>query len=261
MLDVTTDQLYGWIAAFLWPMFRLLALIATAPLFGESSIPRRAKVALAGLLAAVVSPTLSNIPAVPAYSYEGLLIIVNEVGIGVAMGFTMRLVFAAVQVAGEYTGLQMGLSFASFYDRNSGGQTMVLSRFMNLVATLMFLAVDGHLTMLATVVDSFNGLPIAASPLSGHGWGAIARAGSLVFAWGTLLALPMIATLLTLNLALGILNRASPQLSIYAVGFPITLAGGMLVLMLVMPQMSAYMQHLIEAGLQTMTTVLEQFAN
>ncbi|CAG2133461.1 flagellar biosynthetic protein FliR [Cupriavidus plantarum] len=261
MLDVSTDQLYGWIAAFLWPLFRLLALIGTAPLFGESSIPRRAKVALAALLAAVVSPTIPNIPAVPAYSYEGLLIVLNEVGIGVAMGFTMRLAFAAVQVAGEVIGLQMGLSFAAFYDRNAGGQTMVLSRFLNLVAMLMFLAMDGHLTMLATVVDSFNALPIAASPLSGHGWGAVARAGAQVFAWGTLLSLPMIATLLTLNLAMGILNRASPQLSIFAVGFPVTLAGGMLVLMLVMPQMGAYMQHLLEAALQTMTNVLEQFAN
>ncbi|CAG9185467.1 flagellar biosynthetic protein FliR [Cupriavidus pampae] len=261
MLDVSTDQLYGWIAAFLWPMFRLLGLIAAAPLFSESSIPRRAKVGLAAALAAIVSPTLSNIPVVPAYSYEGLLIILNEVGIGIAMGFTMRLVFAAVQVAGEFTGLQMGLSFASFYDRNAGGQTMVVSRFLNLVAMLMFLAMDGHLTMLATVVDSFNGLPIAATPLSGHGWGALARAGSMVFAWGTLLSLPLIAALLTLNLALGILNRASPQLSVYAVGFPITLAGGMLVLMLVMPQLGAYMQHLIEAGLQTMNNILVQFAN
>ncbi len=260
MIEVSTNQMYGWIAAFLWPMFRLLALFATAPVFSESSIPRRAKVLLAGALATIVSPTLGNIPAVPVYSFEGFLIILNEIGIGVAMGFSMRLVFAAVQTAGELIGLQMGLSFASFYDRSAGGQTMVLGRFLNIVATLMFLALDGHLMLLAALVDSFQGLPIAAVPLSGHGWGMVARAGSMVFASGTLLALPMIAALLTTNLAMGILNRASPQLSIFAVGFPVTLMGGMLVLMLVMPQMGTYMQHMIEAGLQTAATVLDQLA-
>ncbi|CAG2154408.1 Flagellar biosynthetic protein FliR [compost metagenome] len=260
MIDVSTAQLYGWIAAFLWPMFRLLGLIATAPLFSESTIPRRAKVLLAGALSVIVSPTLGNIPSATVYSFDGFLIILNEVGIGVAMGFTMRLVFAAVQTAGEVIGLQMGLSFASFYDRSSGGQTMVLSRFLNIVAMLLFIVLDGHLMMLAVLVESFTALPIAGTPLSGHGWGAVAKAGSMVFSAGTLLSLPMIATLLTLNLAMGILNRASPQLSIFAVGFPVTLLGGMLVLTLVMPQMGAYMQHMVEAGLATMGAVLDQLA-
>jgi flagellar biosynthetic protein FliR len=260
VIEVTTAQIYGWIAAFLWPMFRLMALISVAPVFSESSIPRRLKILLAAALAVIISPTIGKIPTVPVYSLEGLLVVLNEVGIGLSMGFAMRLVFAAVQMAGEVIGLQMGLSFASFYDRSSGGQTMVLSRFLNVVATLLFLALDGHLMMLAALVDSFQGVPIAGVPLSGHGWGALARAGSIVFASGTLLALPMIAALLTMNLAMGILNRASPQLSIFAVGFPVTLLGGMLVLSLVMPHMGAYMQHLIEAGLQTAATVLDQLA-
>lgn len=258
MIDVTTAQLYGWISAFLWPFFRLLALVGTAPLFGESTIPRRVKIGLAALLAVIVSPTIGQLPPTPVYAFESLVIILNEVGIGLAMGFTMRLVFAAVQQAGEVIGLQMGLSFASFFDRAAGGQTMVLSRFLNVVAMLMFLAMDGHLLMLATLVDSFFSLPIAPAPLSGNGWMAVARAGAVVFASGMLLALPLIAALLTLNLAMGILNRASPQLSIFAVGFPVTLAGGLLVMMLVMPQMGTYMHHLIESGLTTMTAVLGQ---
>jgi flagellar biosynthesis protein FliR len=260
VFEVTTDQMYGWIAAFLWPMFRLLALISTAPLFSESTIPRRAKILLAAALSTVVSPTIGNIPAAPVYSYEGLLVVLNEIGIGVAMGFSMRLIFAAVQMAGEVIGLQMGLSFASFYDRSAGGQTMVLSRFLNIIATLMFLSLDGHLMMLAALVDSFQGVPLAGVPLSGHGWGVVARAGSMVFASGTLLALPMIAALLTLNLAMGILNRASPQLSIFAVGFPVTLLGGMVVMALCMPEMGVYMQHLVDTGLQTAATVLDQLA-
>jgi flagellar biosynthetic protein FliR len=260
VFEVTTDQMYGWIATFLWPMFRLLALIMTAPLFSESAIPRRAKILLAAALSTIVSPTIGHIPTAQVYSFDGFLIILNEIGIGVAMGFSMRLVFAAVQMAGEVIGLQMGLSFASFYDRSAGGQTMVLSRFLNIVSMLLFLALDGHLMMLAALIDSFQGVPIAGVPLSGHGWGMVARAGSTVFAAGTLLALPMIAVLLTLNLSMGILNRASPQLSIFAVGFPVTLLGGMLLMLLIMPQMGVYMQHMIDAGLQTAASVLDQLA-
>lgn len=260
MIEVTSAQLYGWLAAFLWPFFRILALIGTAPLFGESTIPRRAKIALSAMIAMVVSPTIAQVPVVPVYSYGGLAIILNEVGIGLATGFVMRLVFATVQQAGEIIGLQMGLSFASFFDRAAGGQTMVLSRFLNIIAVLLFLSLDGHLLMLGALVDSFNGLPIGGTPLSADGALAVARAGGMVFASGLLLALPMIAALLTLNLAMGILNRASPQLSIFAVGFPVTLSGGLLVLMLVMPQMGPYMQHMIEAGLEAVTTVLGQFS-
>ncbi|MDF3837820.1 flagellar biosynthetic protein FliR [Cupriavidus basilensis] len=259
MLSVTAAQLYGWIAAFLWPMFRLLALFGTAPLFSESTIPRRAKVALAALLSVIISPTIDKLPLVPVYSLEGLLIILNEVGIGLAVGFAMRLVFAAVQYAGETIGMQMGLSFASFYDRSAGGQTMVLGRFLNIVAMLMFLALDGHLLLLATLADSFSSLPISSQPLSGAGWAAVAAAGASVFSSGLLLALPLIAALLTLNLAMGILNRASPQLSIFAVGFPVTLSGGILLMMLVMPQMSTYMERLIQNGLSSVATMLGQF--
>src|SRR5436309_3391164 len=122
--------MYGWIATFLWPMFRMLGLISSAPLLSESTIPRRLKILLAAALSVVISPTIGNIPTVPVYSLDGLLIVLNEVGIGLSMGFAMRLVFAAVQMAGEVIGLQMGLSFASFYDRAAGGQTMVLSRFL-----------------------------------------------------------------------------------------------------------------------------------
>ncbi|WP_059412374.1 flagellar biosynthetic protein FliR [Cupriavidus basilensis] len=258
MLSVTSAQLYAWIAAFLWPLFRLLALLSTAPLFGESTIPRRAKVALAALIAMIVSPTIDKLPLTPVYSFEGFLIILNEVGIGLAVGFTMRLAFAAVQYAGETIGLQMGLSFASFYDRSSGGQTMVLGRFLNVVATLMFLAMDGHLMLLATLADSFATLPISSQPLSGEGWSAVAAAGASVFSSGMLLALPLIAALLTLNLAMGILNRASPQLSIFAVGFPVTLAGGFLMMVLVMPQMSSYMGRLIDNSLAEVGMVLGQ---
>jgi flagellar biosynthetic protein FliR len=260
VLSVTSAQLHAWVATFLWPLFRLLALFSVAPLFSEAGVPRRVKVGLAALIAMLVGPGIANLPVVPVYSFEGLMIIVNEIAIGIAMGFIMRLVFAAVQYAGETIGLQMGLSFASFFDRNSGGQTVVLASFLNLVAMLLFLSVDGHLMMLATLVQSFDALPIGATPLSPDGFRMVAYAGATVFSSGLLLALPVVAAVLILNLAMGILNRASPQLSIFAVGFPVTLSAGILLMTLTMPQMGAYISYLLQNALTTLGDLVAALA-
>ena len=248
VFSVTSDQLSVWMVAFLWPFVRMLALICTAPLFSEKSVPRSVKVGLAVLLAIVIAPTLGALPAVPLVSAAGLWILIQQILIGAAMGFSMKMVFAMVQAAGDYVGLQMGLSFAAFYDPTSGGQTMVLARLLNVIAMLIFLAVDGHLVLIATLAESFHTLPIADAPLAAGGWFLLVSAGGQIFAGGLILALPLIATLLTLNLAMGILNRASPQFSIFSVGFPITLLAGIAMLQVLMEYMGPFLEPRFAAG-------------
>lgn len=257
VFSVTSEQLTVWIAAFLWPFVRMLALVSTAPVFSERSVPRTVKVALAVLLAVVIAPTLAPLPNVPLVSAAGIWILVQQILIGVAMGFSMRLVFTIVQAAGEYVGLQMGLSFAAFFDPTSGGQTMVLARFLNVMATLIFLAVDGHLMLIMVLAESFRSVPIADAPLAASGWFVLVSAGGQIFADGLMLALPLIAALLTLNLAMGILNRASPQFSIFAVGFPITLLGGIAMLQFLMQYLGPFLEPRFAAGFATITAVLQ----
>lgn len=244
ILAVTSAQLASWITAFLWPFVRMLSLIGTAPIFSEAKVQRPLKVALAALLAIAIVPGLGAdaIPDVPLFSAAGVWIIAQQVLIGAAMGFSMKLVFAAVQAAGDYIGLQMGLSFASFFDPASGGQTVVLSRIFNMLTLLIFLSLDGHLLLIATLAESFHILPISDAPLSATGWRTLALSGGSIFAMGLMLALPLIAALLTLNLAMGILNRASPQLSIFAVGFPLTLLAGLLMLQALMPHLASFLE-------------------
>lgn len=256
VFSVTSDQLSVWMVAFLWPFVRMLALISTAPLFSERSVPRSVKVGLAVLLAIVIAPTLGALPAVPLVSAAGLWILIQQILIGAAMGFSMKMVFAMVQAAGDYVGLQMGLSFAAFYDPTSGGQTMVLARLLNVIAMLIFLAVDGHLVLIATLAESFHTLPIADAPLSAGGWFLLVSAGGQIFEGGLILALPLIATLLTLNLSMGILNRASPQFSIFSVGFPITLLAGIAMLQVLMEYMGPFLEPRFSAGF---TSILEFF--
>ncbi|MGN6662520.1 MAG: flagellar biosynthetic protein FliR, partial [Achromobacter mucicolens] len=133
MFSFTLEQLNGWVGQFLWPFVRILALVATAPLFSESLIPVKVKIGLAFVLAVAIGPALDAMPPVAPGSYAGLWMVMQQVLIGIAMGFTMRIVFAAVQTAGEFVGLQMGLSFASFFDPSSGANTAVLSRLFNIV--------------------------------------------------------------------------------------------------------------------------------
>ncbi|MEJ7688380.1 MAG: flagellar biosynthetic protein FliR [Variovorax sp.] len=241
VFSVTSAELSAWTVAFLWPFVRMLALISTAPIFGESAVPRQVKVALAAMLAVVLAPTIGPMPPVPVVSAGGLWILVQQVLIGGAMGFTMRMVFAAVMAAGEYIGLQMGLSFASFFDPMSGGATTVVARLLNMLAMLIFLALDGHLLLVAALSESFQTLPIADAPLAAQGWMFLVGGASRIFATGLMLALPLVTALLTLNLAMGILNRASPQSSIFAVGFPLTLLAGIAMMHLLMPQLGAFL--------------------
>ena len=248
VFSVTSEQLSVWMVAFLWPFVRMLALISTAPIFSEKPVPRTVKVGLAVLLAIAIAPTLGALPSVPLVSAGGIWILLQQILIGAAMGFSMKMVFAMVQAAGEYAGLQMGLSFASFFDPMSGGNTMVLARLLNVIAMLIFLAVDGHLVLVETLAESFHTLPIADARLAASGWFLLASAGSQIFLGGLILALPLIATLLTLNLAMGILNRVSPQFSIFAVGFPITLLAGIAMLQMLMQYMGPFLEPRFAAG-------------
>lgn len=257
VFSVSSEQMTAWIVAFLWPFVRMLALVSTAPVFGESSVPRSAKVGLAALLAFVIAPTLGPLPQAPLVSAGGIWILVQQILIGVAMGFSMRMVFSVVQAAGEYVGLQMGLSFASFFDPTSGGNTMVVSRLLNVMMMLIFLSIDGHLMLVSTLANSFHTLPIADAPLTGGGWFLLATAGQEIFVGGLMLALPLIATLLTLNLAMGILNRVSPQFSIFAVGFPITLLVGMAMLQMLMQYLGPFLEPRLAAGFVSIDQILQ----
>ncbi|OXR49692.1 MULTISPECIES: flagellar biosynthetic protein FliR [unclassified Pusillimonas] len=256
MVSIEVDQLYTWLNAFLWPFVRLLAFLSTAPLLGESSIPTRAKVGLAAFLSIIIAPTLPTPPAISPASYEGLFITLQQFLIGTILGLVMRIVFAAVQTAGEFIGLQMGLSFASFFDPQTGANTAVLARLMNMIAMLLFLAVNGHLLMLAGLIRSFDLLPISSTPIQSTGLGVLFDWSAQVMISGMLLALPLIIVLLSISLALGILNRTAQQLSVFAVGFPISLLVGLILLWVVLPQIAPFVQQLFDSGYDAMGRVI-----
>ncbi|NTV86700.1 MAG: flagellar biosynthetic protein FliR [Burkholderiaceae bacterium] len=257
MISLTDAQLNAWLINFIWPLTRILGLIMVAPVFGHRAVPARVKIGLGIFIALIISPTLPPMPDVGLGSWHGLFILVQQLLIGMAIGFIMRVIFAAVEAAGEIVGLQMGLGFASFFDPQSAGQTLVLARFFNMLAALLFLAVNAHLLLLGVLVDSFHGLPISTQPLSAAGFYNVAAFGSNVFAIGLQLALPLIAILLMTNLALGILTRSAPQLNIFAIGFPITLGVGLIVLDITLPYFAPQLEHMIQNGLKASALIIQ----
>lgn len=249
MLSFTSAELNTWVAALLWPMTRILGLIATAPLFGNLSVPIRVKIGFGLMLTLVIAPTVPALPAADPMSLAGLLILMQQLVIGLAMGFAMRIVLAAVEMAGEIAGLTMGFGFATFFDPQTRARSSAIAQFLSLLTLMIFLAANVHLMLLQVLAESFVSLPISTSPMGTSGFRQIASWGGLIFTSGVQLALPIIAALLITNIALGVLTRAAPQLNLFGIGFPITLGAGFIVLMLSLPYLATPLGRLFEEGL------------
>ncbi|NYT71483.1 flagellar biosynthetic protein FliR [Halomonas sp. QX-2] len=260
MVEVTFAQLQGWLVAFLWPFARITAFMAASPLWGHSSVPNQAKVGLAALIAIVIAPILPAMPDIAVMSWAGMGIMIEQILIGLAMGLVMHIMFAVVQAAGDFIGLQMGLAFASFFDASSGTNIMVLSRILYMITLLMFLAMNGHLMVLETLIMSFQTLPIGIGTFNPDAFILLSRYAGTIFASGMLLALPLVGSLLTINLALGILNRSAPQLTVFNIGFPTSLIVGLILMMVLMTDISRFLQRLFTQGLGFMQTLIETMA-
>jgi flagellar biosynthetic protein FliR len=249
MISVTSAQIGAWLAMFVWPFVRILALLMAAPVINAPNVPAQVKIGLALAVTVIVAPTLppEAHPAVSSSSVFALM--AQQIVVGVALGFAMQVVFAAVELAGDMLGLQMGLSFAGFVDPSSNDQSPLVGSFLGLLATLMFLSINGHLAMIAAIVDSFTAVPIAPTLEGGLELPRLAAWGGELFRLGLQLSLPVLATMLLVNLALGVLARAAPQLNVFAVGFPITLVVGFTVLAAALPYFGPALTVALERGL------------
>jgi len=260
MLSFNSAQLDALLTGFFWPFMRLIALMLTAPVFAERALPQRVRIGLAVMITAVLMPTLPAPPAVHPLSLAGAVIIAQQLIIGAALGFAMRIVFVAVETAGEIVGLQMGLGYATLFDPERADMIPVLGQFLGLLTILAFLALDGHLHMIQVLADTFRMLPVSGPGLGRDGLLTLAQWGGEIFAAGVLLSLPLLGAMLIANVALGILTRAAPQLNLFAVGFPLTLGAGLVILAVTLPLLAPQLVKLYGQGFETMGQVAARFA-
>jgi flagellar biosynthetic protein FliR len=252
VINITTQQWYAWIAAFLWPFLRVLGLMLSEPVLSNRNVPTSARIGLAIFVTLVLAPLLPAMPQVDPASAAGVFIGVQQLVIGLAMGFVIRIALTAAEMAGQLAGLQMGLGFAVFFDPQSSAQTAVVGQFMGLFAMLLFLSMNGHALVITALAESFRVLPLSVQPANPLGWRVLADWASVIFSAGLLISLPVIAALLVANIAVGIMTRAAPQLNIFAVGFPVTLVTGFVALYLSAPYIGPALVRLFEQAVTVM---------
>ncbi len=237
MITFTEAQLLAWLTPVFWPFVRALALLAALPVFSQRAVPARVKIGLALFIALAAQPSLPPVTPVALDALPAFTQLAQQLLVGLTLGFAVRVVFSAVELGGELIGLQMGLNFAGFFDPVSASQGTASARFMGTIVAFLFVLIGGHLAIMAALVRSFEVFPVGGEPF------AFLRAtqpqvwGRELFSLGLWIALPLVGMLLFVNLVLGVIARVAPQISIFSVGFPLTLSVGLIGMLLTLPMM------------------------
>lgn len=223
------------IERFMLPFIRLGALFVAAPFFGAVTVPVRVRIILALAVTVILLPVLGETRPVDLVSADGLMLIAQQVAVGLGMGLMLQFVVAAITMAGHTIATAMGLSFASSVDPQNGTQVSILGQFYLILATLFFLAIDGHLRLLELLALSFEVFPVTSFVLDGAFFREVVLYSAQMFVTGTLLALPVMVGVLLINVGFGVMTRAAPQLNIFSIGFPMSMLGGFVLMLLSMP--------------------------
>ncbi|RDI97741.1 flagellar biosynthetic protein FliR [Dyella solisilvae] len=232
MTSVDLADIQRLLGSLLWAMGRVGGLCLIAPVFGDSVLPQRIRLGLMLVLAFVLAPLAPT--SIDLMSADGVATMVSQVLIGAAVGFVLKLAFEAVSLGGQLVGQSMSLGFAETVDPRGGGSSPVLSQFYLLMVTLLFLAMDGHLRLIALLADSFRSLPPGQSAIDGNGLHAVVAFAAHLFGGAVRVALPAMTSLLMVNIGFAAISRAAPSMNLFAVGFPITVTLGFVALWLSM---------------------------
>jgi flagellar biosynthesis protein FliR len=239
-------QLLLWSLAMIRPGAAFLA----APVFGSMAVPLQLRIILA-LAVGIPSAAAANLalPAVGIASVAGLLLILGEVVLGLALGFAIQIGFAAALVAGEVISNAMGLGFASMQDPASGHSSTAIGQLLNMLGTVLFLGANGHLALVEIVIASFRSLPPGTNVLGADAFRGMVEFGGLMFAAGISVALPVALALILTQLVMGAITRSAPALNLFAVGIPATVLAGTALLAVATPVMAAALDHALRLAL------------
>ncbi|UVL32023.1 flagellar biosynthetic protein FliR [Pseudomonas donghuensis] len=249
VLELTDAQISTWVASFILPLFRVTAVLMTMPIFGTTLVPARIRLYFALAITVVIVPGLPPMPEVNALDLRALLLIAEQIIIGALFGMALQLFFQIFVIAGQIVAIQMGMAFASMVDPANGVNVAVVSQFLTMLVTLLFLAINGHLVVFEVLTESFTTLPVGGGLLVNHFWDLAGRLGWVLGA-AMLLVLPAITALLVVNIAFGVMTRAAPQLNIFSIGFPLTLVLGLVIFWITLADIIPHYHSLASEALQ-----------
>jgi flagellar biosynthetic protein FliR len=251
MLTIDFTRLLAGLEGYGWALLRVTGFMVLAPMFGAALVSRRVKMVLALALTLILAPLTPPVAAIDPLSATALLTAVQQLLVGFAIAFAVQVVFDALSLSGQLVATTMGLGFATMIDPARGASTAVVSQFYLILGMLIFLALDAHIALLGVLADSFRALPPGPNALGADSFLALARWGGKIFEAGTMIALPAVVGLVLVNLALGIVSRAAPQLNLFAVGFPISMLLGFAMLMLSLPTLQGNLERLFLESVDT----------
>ena len=246
------NEIIASLEQFILPFTRVAALFSVAPVLSSPFLQIRIKIAIASILTLFIVPNINQTTTFELLSSVGFMQIGIQILIGLLMGFILRLVFSALTIAGENIAVTMGLGFAQITDPVNGVTVPIISQFLTITATLIFLALDGHLALINMLFGSFTFIPV------GYGfdyqvalWDVVAW-GANMFSGALMVAIPAVTALLIANSALALMTRAAPQLNVFSVGFPITIMFGLIVIALTLPSIAVVFQNLLSNAFEQM---------
>jgi flagellar biosynthesis protein FliR len=248
-LVVSAADVSQMVARLWWPSLRIGGFVLAAPIASESTIPRRVKIVLTLVLAFLMAPLAPMPSGLSIFSGAGALTAAQEILIGVAIGLVMQLAFDALTFAGQTISMTMGLGFATLVDPQRGTNVTVIGQLFMFMGMLTYLAINGHLMLLGALANSFQSLPIGAANFDKGFLLSVATWGARIFETGLMVALPAVIALVIVNMALGVVTRAAPQLSLFGIGFTITMLFGFFVLIVGLDGVMAGISSLIDTAL------------
>jgi flagellar biosynthetic protein FliR len=219
--------------ALIWPMLRISAFLAFSSIFSIRAVNIRIRISIGLVLTIFLSMQL-EVPKIDPATAEGLKEIVNQLFIGFAMALIMQLATAGIVLAGQAVSGSMGLSMANMIDPTLGN-VPVVSQFFTILGTLVFLSIGGHLIVFGLLLESFTLFPIGKSLMTQDVLGKMTAWGAMMFVSALLIALPVVITLLFVNIGVGFVTRAAPSLQLFSVGLPAILLSGFIILWLSVP--------------------------
>jgi flagellar biosynthetic protein FliR len=256
-VNITEGQILSTLASFIWPFIRIGSMFISIPVFSIRALPAKIRVIVALFITLVVVPLLPSPPDIEIFSYQGFMVTLQQLAIGLSTGFVLQMVFSVMLLGGQSIAYSMGLGFASMVDPASGIQVPVVSQIFIVSANLMFLSVNGHLLLIEMLVESFNTLPVGIIGLNLNDLWSIISWSSQIFAGGVLLAMPIMAALLFVNISFGVAARAAPQIQIFAVGIPITIMLGLVLIWISMSNSIEIFSNVLTDGYQLIQQLLK----
>jgi flagellar biosynthetic protein FliR len=256
-IDIAIGPLIDTLGNYIWPFVRIGAFLMAMPLVGGSFVPLRVRLLLAVVLTIAIAPTVPPTATQEVLSAAGLVTMIQEIGIGVVMGFLVQLVFDAIALGGQVIAMSMGLGFAVFLDRANGVSVPVLGQLFLMLGMLVFLALDGHLAMILLLAKSFQAWPISQSGLTVPVISELLAWTANLFVFGLKIALPAITALLVVNLSFGVMSRAAPTLNLFAVGFPVAMLLGFAVIFLNMGVLVENISNFLMLSIDAISGLLE----